>query len=157
MTLLPVRYGALLLMIASLIGGCKNGEESASARSDVPTDLEIVVGQQGTFAGRGMGYSINALGEVVRWEGKYPGEIIEDHATITPKQVQRLWHRAEEIDILSMKEQSMASIHSFITVSAGGESRRVTWTEREEDAPTPAQALFDECMETARAALGENQ
>lgn len=153
----PVRYGVSLLMIVLLLGagGCKNGEKSASAGSAVPSDLKIVFGQQGTFAGRGMGYSIDAVGDVVKWEGKYPGEIREAQAEIDPKQVRRLWHRAEEIDFLSMKDQAMATAHQFITVSAGGESRRVTWVARDEDAPTPAQAFYDECMATARAALGE--
>lgn len=155
----PVHYGASLLMIALLMGagGCKTGEESASTGSDVPSDLEIVFGQQGTFAGRGMGYSINAAGEVVRWEGKYPGELKEARAAIDPKHVRRLWHRAEEIEFLSMQDQTMATLHSFISVSAGGESRRVTWAERAEGSPTPAQDFFDECMETARMALGENR
>ena len=145
-------------MIALLIGagGCKNGE-SASDGSAVPPDLEIIFGQQGTFAGRGMGYSIDANGNVVRWEGKYPGEVTEAEATIDSKQVRRLWRRAEDIEFLSMQDQAMATVYSFISVTAGGESRRVTWAERDADAPTPAQEFFDECMETAREALGENR
>ena len=145
---------SILLLIVLSMAGCKNGEESASDGGDVPPDLEIIFGQQGTFAGRGMGYSINAAGEVVRWEGKYPGEIAEAETTIAPKQVKRLWQHAEDIGFLSMQDQAMATTYYFISVSAAGESRRVTWVGREKDAPTPSQTFFDKCMETARAAFG---
>lgn len=144
-----------LLMVMMLTGaGCKGGENAAENAS-IPSDLRIIVGQQGTFAGRGMGYTIDAAGNVSRWEGKYPGEIVQADTTIDRGQVEQLWRRAEEIGFLSMQDQEMASMYNFVSVRAGGESRRVTWTKREEDAPTPAQAFYDECMQTAKSAFGE--
>jgi hypothetical protein len=138
---------ALLLLV-----GCKSGDQSARR---VPSDLRIVFGYDGTFAGRSMGYSINALGEVVRWEGKYPEEVVEATARVDRKHVERLWRRAEEIDFLKMQEQAMATVNSFITVSARADSRRVTWVNRDETALTPVQEFFDECMSVAKAAFDE--
>lgn len=151
------RQVALLLMIIMLSAGagCKHGERSGSADTQLPPDLLIMFGQQGTFAGRGAGYSIDAAGDVVRWEGKYPGEDTTAAAAVGRDQVQELWNRAREIGFLSMQDQEMASMYYFVSVTAGGESRRVTWTAREQNASTPAQAFYDECLETARLALGE--
>ena len=147
-------FGWLLMVMMLTAAGCKGGENAAENAS-IPSDLRIIVGQQGTFAGRGMGYTIDAAGNVSRWEGKYPGEIVQADTTIEPGQVEQLWRRAEEIGFLSMQDQEMASIYNFVSVRARGESRRVTWTQRDDDAPTPAQAFYDECMQTARAAFGE--
>lgn len=144
--------GHTCLVIALLFfAGCKSGDRAAG----VPSDLKIVFGQEGTFAGRGMGYSIDAFGEVVRWEGKFPEEVVEARAKIDHRQVRRLWRRAEEIGFLHMQDQAMATVTSFITVTARGDSRRVTWTERDDTSLTPAQEFFDECMSVAKAAFGE--
>ncbi len=138
------------------LAGCKCGESSSSSSGqEIPADLTILFGRQGTFAGRSMGYSINADGDVVRWEGKFPGENQLAAATVGRHEVRRLWRRAEEIGFLQMKEQAMATEGLFITLSAGGESRRVTWVARAGEAKTPVQAFFDECMDVAKTALGE--
>ena len=152
MTSHRLRKGAavstLLLMGMS---GCKHGEKTPS--DAIPSDFSITCGIQGTFAGRSLGYSIDALGEVVQWEGKYPGEIRQATAMLDRKEVGRLWQRAEDIKFLQMKEQAMTVEGSFVTVSAAGESRRATWAALDEREPTPAQTLFDECMSMARTAL----
>ena len=153
------RIAALSTILAvSLMGanGCKHAEESASAE-EIPSDLKIVFGQQGTFAGRGMGYSIDASGEVVRWEGKFPGENTEASATVEENHVRSLWNHAQEIGFLEMQDQAMSTINYFVTLTANGESRRVTWIERNEDALTPAQRFYDECRAVARSALGEDR
>lgn len=157
MTSWPIVLSAsvLLILLPAAAGGCKSGEESASAETAVPSDFQIIFGQQGTFAGRGMGYTIDAEGVVVKWEGKYPGEVKEAVAGINADQVRRLWKHAEEIGFLSMQDQAMATAHSFVSVTAEGESRRVTWVDRDVDDPTPAQVFFDECMKTAQAAFAE--
>ena len=144
-----------MIIMVSAGAGCKHSETSVSADEEVPPDLLIMFGQQGTIAGRGAGYSIDAAGEVVRWEGKYPGEDTTAAAAVDYEKVHQLWNRARDIGFLSMQDQEMATMYYFVSVSAGGESRRVTWTARDQDAPTPAQAFYDECMETARIALGE--
>jgi hypothetical protein len=141
-------------MIAIL--GCKHGEKT-SGDEPLPEDLQFVFGVEGAFAGRGMGYIIHRSGEVIRWEGKYPGEVIEATAVVDAAQVRRLWKMAEEIGFLKMSEQVMATVNTFITVTAGGESSRVTWVERDENALTPAQKFYDECVVVARTALGEDE
>ncbi len=162
------RIAALSTLFGMLLmgyGGCKQTEQKPTMEEerqtvrtgsdDVPADLKIIFGQQGTFAGRGMGYSINAGGEVLRWEGKYPEENTEASATVDAAHVQRLWKYAQEIGFLEIQEQAMATVNNFITLTAGGESRRVTWVQRDEDALTPAQKFYDECMVVAKTALGE--
>lgn len=145
----------LMIIMLSAGAGCKHGEGSGSADGEIPSDLLIIFGQQGTIAGRGAGYSIDAAGEVVRWEGKYPGEDTTAAAAVGRDHVRMLWDRARDIGFLSMEDQAMASMYYFVSVTADGESRRVTWTPRGQDAPTPAQSFYDECMEVARLALGE--
>ena len=152
----PAMILAFVLFVAFAAAACKNGEKTAG-EGQPPDDLEIVFGMEGAFAGRGMGYTIRRDGEVERWEGKFPGENREAAATISADEVSRLWKRAEEIGFLQMSDQVMATTNSFITVTAGGESTRVTWVERDEDALTAAQQFFDECMAVAKAALGEEE
>ena len=146
-----IKYASLALAML-FFAGCKSGGQTTRS---VPSDLRIVFGYEGTFAGRSMGYSITAAGQVVRWEGKYPEEVVEATARIDRKHVERLWRRAEEIEFLRMKEQAMATVSSFITVSAQGDSRHVTWAERDETDLSPPQEFFDECMSVAKAAFNE--
>jgi len=153
-------FGRALLctgIIACLTGSCKQGEKTSSMTQEIPSDLKIIFGQQGTFAGRSMGYSINGTGEVIRWEGKYPEEHTEATATVSEDEIQRLWRHAQKIGFLEMKEQAMSTVNMFITVTADGESRRVTWVGRDEDALTPAQKFYDECLAVAKAALEQEE
>ncbi len=143
-----------LVMVMLGIDGCKHSEKNPSVE-EIPSDLQIIFGQQGTFAGRSMGYSIYGDGQVVRWEGKYPEENKEATATVDADHVRRLWKRAQEIGFLEMSDQAMATVNTFITLTADGESRRVTWVDRDANAPTPAQKFYDECVDVAKKALGE--
>ncbi|MBT8400971.1 MAG: hypothetical protein KJO98_10890 [Rhodothermia bacterium] len=152
------RIATLPIVVAILLmgsNGCKHTEENRPMTSEVPSDLKIIFGQQGTFAGRGMGYSIAGSGEVLRWEGKYPEENIEASAVTDSGHIQSLWQRAQEIDFLEMRDQSMSTVHYFVTMTANGESRRVTWVERNEESLTQAQEFYEECRAVAMSALGE--
>ena len=150
---------ALLTMIFMLgitvSAGCKRGEKAASTEMSIPADLKIVLGHTGGFAGRSMGYSIYANGDVLKWEGKYPEENRQATAIVDQDHVQQLWNHASEIKILEMQEQVMGNVTWFITVTADGESRRVTWAKRDEEALTPAQQFFDDCMEVAETVVEE--
>lgn len=121
----------------------------------IPEDLNIIFGRQGTFAGRSMGYSIEADGRVTRWEGKYPGEIEQANAAISEDELRRIWKRIEAIGFLEMSYQAMTTEGPFMNVTAGGESRRVTWTGQSDDLPAGVQDLYDDVMDVARTALGE--
>ena len=143
-----------MLLLMSL-AGCKCAEKMASSDNGVPADLKITFGREGTFGGRSMGYSITGDGQVIQWEGRYPEERTEATASIDTAHVRTLWEHAEAIGFLNLRDQAMATVSSFITLSAGGESRRVTWTARDENALTPAQEFFDACMEVATNALEE--
>ena len=142
----------LLFVLVLMVSACC---KPAASPTEVPSDFKIILGRQGTFAGRSMGYSIDAGGRVVRWEGKYPEETRQATARLDRKDVKRLWRRSEDIDFLKMSDQAMATTGAFIAVTSGGQSRRVTWTERDDGALTPAQRFFDECLDAAQSALGE--
>lgn len=143
--------GIMAFLVAP--GGCKQGEKASAMSEDIPSDLKIIIGQQGTFAGRSMGYSINADGAVLRWEGKFPEEHVEARASAPEAQVEQLWKHAREIGFLQMQEQVMSTVNTFVNVTANGESRRVTWDRRDENALTAAQQFYDACMEVAAGAF----
>jgi hypothetical protein len=146
--------GAILIMAGP---GCKHGEGASPGESGIPRDLAITCGIQGIQGGRGNGYTINGNGEVVRWEGRYPGHNRYATAVADTSTIWKLWEHAERINFLEMRDQAMAVTYWFISVSANGESRRHTWVERNEEALTPAQEFFDECMNVARTAMREEQ
>jgi len=143
----------IILLLALSFGGCKQGEKTSAQANPVPEDLKLTFGQSGGFAGRMMGYSIDAGGTVVRWEGKYPEENRQATSTLDQAQVQQLWDHATAIELLEMQEQVMDNIVWFVTVTAEGESRRVTWNKQDPEAPV--QQFFNACMDLAKTALGE--
>jgi len=150
------RIPVFLVVCVLMVAGCKQSEQSASGGDPVPDDLKIMFGLHGAEAGRDRGHSINADGEVIQWVGLYPEQNRQATGRADAEEVRRLWSHADSIGFLEMEEQVMAAAYWFISVSANGESRRVTWVERDDAAPTPAQEFFDACSEVAQTALGKD-
>lgn len=146
----PAIIALTVLLLAGLVG-CKSGERAASDEDPVPTDLKMVFGMQGSA--RMQGHSIAADGTVSRWEGLFPEQNVQARSEVDRDEVRRLWHYVQRSGFLEMQEQAMAQSFWFITVTANGQSRRVTWTDRADQNPADAQALFDACLEVARKAL----
>ena len=149
----PLKYTFSFLVALLLASGpgCKHSEKAMAA----PSDLQIMVGQGGGFAGRMTGYTIGADGSVVEWEGKYPGENKRADAPADKERAAALWQQAVEANILETSQQEVGNMTWFVNVRADGQTRRVSWSEWPEDRTTlsDAQAFYNACVEAARAAL----
>jgi len=139
------------LLVASTVGGCKHSEKAMS----VPSDFQIMVGQEGGFAGRMNGYTFEADGSVVQWEGKYPGENTRADAPADKERAETLWKQAVEANIMQTSQQEVGDMTWFVSIRADGETRRVTWAGwPEEGQPlTDAQQFYNNCVEAAKSAL----
>ena len=142
--------------------GCKNSDQRSHDASQyatliVPADLEITIGQTGGFAGRMRGYTIAADGSLSEWEGKFPGENKRRSAQADSARAALLWRLAKEADILQTSQQAVGNMTWFVTVSAGGESRQVSWARWPEDASdqTKAQRYYESCLAAAKSALDD--
>jgi hypothetical protein len=140
-----------MALAALMLAGCKSGERATADDEAVPPDLKVVFGMQGSA--RMQGHSISADGTVSRWEGLYPEQNVQARSSADREEVRRLWQQVQRVGFLDMEEQAMAQSFWFITVSANGKSRRVTWIDRTDQGPVGAQALFDACLDVARKAL----
>ncbi|NNE33792.1 MAG: hypothetical protein HKN13_01050 [Rhodothermales bacterium] len=151
------------LSFAVLGSGCKHSEKqmddpNLAASVEVPSDLQIIAGQSGGFAGRSTGYTFSADGSVVEWEGKYPGENERATAPADLKRASSLWQHATDAAILQTTQQAVGNMTWFVTVTAGGESRRVSWAEWPEEggALSDAQVFYNKCVEMAKDALSNS-
>ena len=152
-----------MLAAAALVltaAACKNSDQRAQGAGtpgaeEVPGDLEITFGQTGGFAGRMTGYTMLADGSLPEWEGKFPGENKRRTAPADSERAASLWRLATEAAILETSEQATGNMTWFVTVSAGGESRQVSWAgwPADGEAQTPAQRYYETCLEVAKAAL----
>lgn len=128
-----------------LVAACATERPARTATADsstMPNDLIIVTGQTGGFAGRMRGYSIRADGRVWRWEGKHVEENVLAEATMPPEVVDSLWRRVQASDFFSQSQQ-VREERAFLSVTADGESRHVSWTATPIDsADTPIGQLY---------------
>ncbi len=145
---------AAALTIACL-PGCKNGENVSRSEVALPADFDIIVGQTGGFAGRMTGFAVNADGVVMEWEGKHAKENIRRESAPDPTRALTIWRDATEAGILQMSEQAAGEATWFVALTAGGESRRVSWSSWPSDPEdmTEAQRFYNRCVELAKSTL----
>lgn len=152
-------HKTLVIIAAALtlvcMPGCKNGENVSRSEVALPPDFDIIVGQTGGFAGRMTGYAVNADGVVMEWEGKHAKENVRRESASDPARALALWRDAAEVGILQMTQQATGEATWFVALTAGGESRRVSWSSWPSDPAdmTEAQRFYNTCVDLAKKTL----
>ena len=146
---------ALLALALLLLAACSPSRQAGSDAGAPPPDFVVLFGRTGGMAGQMQGHTIRADGTVLRWNGRSPEEHVQAEGHLDPAQIAALWARVQAAELSSMQRQDMDPTVTFVTVTADGDSRRVAWhTPLGETPPdTPVQALYDDLMATAHAAL----
>lgn len=142
---------ALLLIAAA----CSPSRQAGADAGTPPPDFVVLFGRTGGMAGQMQGHTIRADGTVLRWDGKSPEERVQAEGRLDPDQMAALWARVQAAEVFSMQRQDMDPTVTFVTVTADGDSRRVAWHVPLGETPpdTPIQALYDDLVATALAAL----
>lgn len=149
------------LVLVCIVGGlcltaaCASEQpaQRTAEQAALPIDLLIVAGQTAGLAGRMRGYSVRADGRVRRWEGKYIEENVLAESTAAPEVVDSLWRRVQDSDFFSQSQQ-VREEGAFLSVTADGDSRRVSWTAVPSDTSDAALAqLYVSVQQHARDAL----
>lgn len=155
---------AILLVafsIVLLLTGCSqkkvasSAETMASTASSVPDDFELVIGMMGMQAGRMQGYTVNANGIVISWEGKYEGENVRKEVQLTEEQLNTLWAEVEESRFFEQPAGGKGVSSHFVRVMAEGESKRITWNNPPgtQSVAGPVQQLYLDCSNLIEAVL----
>lgn len=124
------RRAPIFLVIVSVItclgsSGCA-GSQRAQMHDDVPPDFVIVLGQGGGFSGMWEGHSVRADGTVTAWRGLDRED--ERHlGTLSAQQLENIWQRLNHDDLLDRSLAETGNLTSFLEVTAGGSTRRLTW------------------------------
>ena len=143
--------------LAVLLGtACSPTGEIASDSSTEtpPADLVVLFGRHGVGGSGVAGYTIRADGTVLRWEGIAPESTVLAEGRVGADRVQALWDHLRAVGFWERQQQAMNPTH-FITATANGESRRVTWHAPIGAAPpdTDVQRLYDDFDGVARSAF----
>ena len=134
----------LALVLALTVAAC-----AGPPRADVPSDLEVVTGQGGGFAGSWSGYVLRADGSVQRWTSQ-PGaaRVMEPVGVLEGAAVAAIWSRLEA-DALGLEADEPGNLSRALEVVARGQAHRLTW---EATARPDLDALWGDLTTTLAAA-----
>ena len=149
----------LCCIIMMTLAGCVGKNERTAAASGesalkAPSDLAVVIGRTGEFAGRQSGFRFGE-GTVTRWEGKFPGENVLAEAEITEAEMDSLWQLLGSVDFFGSSVQEMGEQTRFMEARTGEQSRRMEWAVQLGGASAHADfdALYESCRVLAISVL----
>jgi hypothetical protein len=124
-----------------------------SSRSDsqgdisVPSDLRLVTGEGGGFAGEWNGYTVDSSGSVFSWQGFKAEENSKRTSILKAAQLRELWKSIADGHFFEIDSSGTGNMTQFMTVSANGKVHRVSWAKPGATAsdPTPVQRIFNTC------------
>lgn len=105
----------------------KTNKQSTENGQEVPADLRIQFGEGGGFAGMWQGYTIEADGTVLSWQGRAVGEKSEVIGKISKDELQALWREVQSANFFSQSLSETGNMTAIFRVTANDEQHEVSW------------------------------
>lgn len=105
------------------------------------------------------GYSVDADGMVEHWFGVVPGENSRRAATLSESQLQDLWQRLNQDDLLARNLAETGNLTAYIEVTADSTTHRLSWAvgaEAEDEDANVAHAAYRDLRRLIDAAASND-
>ena len=132
-----VFYGFITFLLLAC-SGSKTIQKSPS----FPDDLRISIYQGGGVAGIWRGYTIEANGSVMRWQGRLPETNPEVSGQLSPSELHTLWQAIQAADFFNVRLTNTGNLTTFIKIQASGRQNIVSWPSAESQAHQKLYRLY---------------
>ena len=124
---------------------CSKSSKKADDQIAIPAQFSIMFGQGGGFTGRWSGYTIEADGTLLKWDGRYAEDGAKPIAQLTPEQMGSLWQCVNDHNFFDRIREEYGNQTAIMRVTAEADTHRVSWKPvvRESKYPlTPLDSLY---------------
>lgn len=129
-------------------------QQIAVLEDPIPGDLRVSWGSGGGITGRWSGYTIEADGRLMAWQGQLALENPTPAGQVPADSLRAIWKAVSDMHFFDVERTEPANMTSVLEVVAEGRTHRVTWPARVEGiepAVSPIDALFARCHAIAAA------
>ena len=108
--------------------GSASSGTATGTLSSLPADFSCRVGFGGGITGLWSGYTLEADGTVLSWEGRIAGLDPQPAGQIPTEAVQRLWQLVQDRQFMTLRSDTRGNMTYMIEVTAGGRTHTAWWS-----------------------------
>lgn len=149
-------FGVLIFSLLCVSCSKKNKQPDGTPKN-VPSDFSIRFGEGGGFTGLWKGYTIQADGTILSWQGRMAGENPKIAGQVSVEQVQALWQEIQNADFFVTQADQKGNMTKFMLVTANSKSHEVSWPgemgQKAASAPNSLEQLQQFCQKIVEQAI----